>query len=83
MKEPERDYNGDIIRYCSDCEWCKSLEGSDGEIYYTNRRMLKKRAKRFMDSFTREKIPAAFTSEEERRQYVLPEIEKERIEAGR
>mgnify|MGYP007083683277 FL=1 len=44
---------------------------------------MKKRAKRFMDSFTREKIPAAFTSEEERRQYVLPEIEKERIEAGR
>jgi len=35
-----------------------------------NRRILKKRAKRFMDSFTREKIPAAFTSEEERRQYV-------------
>lgn len=35
-----------------------------------NRRMLKKRAKRFMDSFTREKIPAAFTSEQERRQYV-------------
>ena len=34
VKEPERDYNGDIIRYCSDCEWCKSLEGSDGEIYY-------------------------------------------------
>ncbi len=32
--------------------------------------MLKKRAKRFMDSFTREKIPAAFTSEKERRQYV-------------
>ena len=30
-----------------------------------NRRILKKR-----DSFTREKIPAAFTSEEERRQYV-------------
>lgn len=35
-----------------------------------NRRILKKRAKRFMHSFTREKIPAAFTSEEERRQYV-------------
>ena len=35
-----------------------------------NRRILKKRAKRFMDSFTREKIPAAFTSKEERRQYV-------------
>ena len=35
-----------------------------------NRRILKKRAKRFMDSFTREKIPAAFTSEEERRQYL-------------
>ena len=35
-----------------------------------NRRILKKRAKQFMDSFTREKIPAAFTSEEERRQYV-------------
>lgn len=35
-----------------------------------NRRILKKRAKRFMESFTREKIPAAFTSEEERRQYV-------------
>ena len=34
VKEPERDYNGDIIRYCSDCEWCKSLEGSDGEIYH-------------------------------------------------
>ena len=33
-----------------------------------NRRILKKRAKRFMDSFTREKIPAAFTSEKERRQ---------------
>lgn len=36
-----------------------------------NRRILKKRAKRFMDSFTREKIPAAFTSKEERRQYVI------------
>lgn len=34
VKEPERDYNGDIIRYCSECEWCKSLEGSDGEIYH-------------------------------------------------
>ena len=32
VKEPERDYNGDIIRYCSECDWCKSLEGSDGEI---------------------------------------------------
>lgn len=47
-----------------------------------NRRILKKRAKRFMDSFTREKIPAAFTSEEERRQYVgqaahFPETAKE------
>ncbi|MEY8437928.1 hypothetical protein [Anaerotruncus colihominis] len=34
MREPERDYNGDIIRYCSECEWCKSLEGSDDETYY-------------------------------------------------
>ena len=34
VKEPERDYNGDIIRYCSECEWCKSLEGSGGEIYH-------------------------------------------------
>ena len=34
VKEPERDYNGDIKRYCSECEWCKSLKGSDGEIYH-------------------------------------------------
>lgn len=34
VKELERDYNGDIIRYCSDCEWCKPLEGSDGETYH-------------------------------------------------
>lgn len=35
-----------------------------------NRRILKKRVKLSMNSFTREKIPAAFTSEKERRQYV-------------
>lgn len=34
MEEPERDYNGDIVRKCFECEWCKSLEGSDGETYY-------------------------------------------------
>lgn len=34
------------------------------------RRLLKKRAKSFMDQFSREKIPAAFKSEAERREYV-------------
>lgn len=28
----ERDYNGDIIRYCSECEWCKSLEESEAKF---------------------------------------------------
>ena len=34
MEDFERDYNGDRVRKCAECEWCKPLEGSDGEIYY-------------------------------------------------
>lgn len=30
----ERDYNGDVIHHCAACEWCKDLEGSNGETYY-------------------------------------------------
>lgn len=39
VKEPERDYNGDIIRYCSDCEWCKSFVGrvADGVPHRVDR----------------------------------------------
>lgn len=35
-----------------------------------NKRTLKKKARSFMDWFTQEKIPAAFNSEAERKQYV-------------
>ena len=34
VEDFERDYNGDRVRKCAECEWCKPLEGSDGEIYY-------------------------------------------------
>lgn len=34
------------------------------------KRIFKKRLKRFMDWFTREKIPAAFADESERKQFV-------------
>ncbi len=30
----ERDYNGDIVRRCAACEWCKELEDSEGRTIY-------------------------------------------------
>lgn len=35
------------------------------------KRILKKRAKRFMDLYTKEKIPLAFSDENQRRAYVI------------
>ena len=30
----DRDYNGDVVRHCAACDWCKSLEDSAGRTIY-------------------------------------------------
>lgn len=34
MDELEQDYNGDAIRHCAACDWCKSLESRNGGTFY-------------------------------------------------
>lgn len=30
----DRDYNGDVVRHCAACDWCKDLEDSMGRTIY-------------------------------------------------